>query len=117
MRESRDQNERLLNVIAAVAGQLDLLRRATDAEAAERERQFRTLANSISQLAWMADREGYIFWYNDRWYRLHRHDARADAGLGLAESPSSGRSRPRRGADQDCVYDRSTMGGHVSLAE
>jgi PAS domain S-box-containing protein len=68
MRESRDQNERLLNVIASVAGQLDLLRRATHAEAAARERQFRTLANSISQLAWMADREGYIFWYNDRWY-------------------------------------------------
>ena len=68
MRESRDQNERLLNVIASVAGQLDLLRRATHAEAAARERQFRTLANSISQLAWMADVEGYIFWYNDRWY-------------------------------------------------
>src|SRR6266481_3483157 len=68
MRESRDQNQRLLNVIASVAGQLDLLRRATGAEAAARERQFRTLANSISQLAWMADREGYIFWYNDRWY-------------------------------------------------
>jgi PAS domain S-box-containing protein len=68
MRESREQNERLLNVIASVAGQLDLLRRATHAEAAARERQFRTLANSISQLAWMADGEGYIFWYNDRWY-------------------------------------------------
>jgi PAS domain S-box-containing protein len=68
MRESRDQNERLLNVIASVAGQLDLLHRATHAEAATRERQFRTLANSISQLAWMADGEGYIFWYNDRWY-------------------------------------------------
>jgi PAS domain S-box-containing protein len=68
MRESREQNERLLDVIAAVAGQLDLVRRATDVEAAERERQFRTLANSISQLAWMADREGNIFWYNDRWY-------------------------------------------------
>src|SRR6266403_2525843 len=68
MRESRDQNERLLNVIASVAGQLDLRRRATHTEAAARERQFRTLANSISQLAWMADGEGYIFWYNDRWY-------------------------------------------------
>lgn len=68
MLESRGQNERLLNVIASVAGQLDLLRRATDQEAAERERQFRTLANSISQLAWMADGEGSIFWYNDRWY-------------------------------------------------
>ena len=68
MRESREQSERLLKVITAVAGQLDLLKRATRAEAATREREFRTLANSISQLAWMADREGYIFWYNDRWY-------------------------------------------------
>ena len=68
MRESRAQNERLLKVIASVAGQLDLLHRATHADAAARERQFRTLANSISQLAWMADEEGYIFWYNDRWY-------------------------------------------------
>jgi PAS domain S-box-containing protein len=68
MRESREQSERLLNVIAAVAGQLDLLKRATRAEAATREREFRTLANSISQLAWMADEQGYIFWYNDRWY-------------------------------------------------
>ncbi len=68
MRESRAENERLLNVIASVAGQLDLLHRATHAEAAARERQFRTLANSISQLAWMADSEGNIFWYNDRWY-------------------------------------------------
>src|SRR5262249_46311208 len=41
---------------------------ATAAEAEARERQFRTLANSISQLAWMADHEGNIFWYNDRWY-------------------------------------------------
>src|SRR5215475_3534601 len=68
MLESRAENERLLNVIASVAGQLDLLHRATHAEAAAREKQFRTLANSISQLAWMADGEGYIFWYNDRWY-------------------------------------------------
>src|SRR4029453_1078291 len=68
MRESREQSERLLSVIAAVAGQLDLLKRATRAEAAVREQQFRTLGNSISQLAWMADGEGNIFWYNDRWY-------------------------------------------------
>jgi PAS domain S-box-containing protein len=68
MRESREQSERLLKVITAVAGQLDLLKRATRAEAVAREQQFRTLANSISQLAWMADGEGNIFWYNDRWY-------------------------------------------------
>ena len=29
---------------------------------------FRTLANSIPQLAWIADGSGYIFWYNQRWY-------------------------------------------------
>jgi PAS domain S-box-containing protein len=34
----------------------------------ESERQFQTLANSIPQLAWMADGDGYIFWYNQRWY-------------------------------------------------
>jgi PAS domain S-box-containing protein len=34
----------------------------------ESERQFRTLAESIPQLAWMADETGSIFWYNQRWY-------------------------------------------------
>ena len=58
MRESRQENEGMLNVINAVAGQLDLVHRATQSEATERERQFRTMANSISQLAWMADHEG-----------------------------------------------------------
>ena len=33
----------------------------------ESENQFRTLANSIPQLAWMANANGDIFWYNDRW--------------------------------------------------
>ncbi len=34
----------------------------------QREEQFRTLANSITQLAWMADAEGWIYWYNERWF-------------------------------------------------
>lgn len=34
----------------------------------ESERQFRQLSDSIPQLAWMADKEGWIFWYNQRWY-------------------------------------------------
>lgn len=34
----------------------------------EREEQFRTLANSVPQLAWMAEADGRIFWYNERWY-------------------------------------------------
>ena len=32
------------------------------------EEQFRTLANSIPQLAFMAQDDGKIFWYNQRWY-------------------------------------------------
>lgn len=29
---------------------------------------FKALANNIDQLAWIADREGSIYWYSDRWY-------------------------------------------------
>ena len=32
------------------------------------EEQFRTMAASIPQLAWMADETGSLFWYNQRWY-------------------------------------------------
>ncbi|EIK54955.1 hypothetical protein YO5_19367 [Stutzerimonas stutzeri TS44] len=34
----------------------------------ESEEQFRTLADNISQFAWMADPDGRIYWYNKRWY-------------------------------------------------
>ncbi len=37
-------------------------------ELRESESQFRTLANSIPQLAWMADADGSVIWYNHRWY-------------------------------------------------
>ncbi len=43
-------------------------RRQQKRELEEQERQFRTLANSITQLAWMANPDGYIFWYNSRWF-------------------------------------------------
>lgn len=32
------------------------------------EEQFRTAVNSIPALAWMANSDGWIFWYNARWY-------------------------------------------------
>jgi two-component system, cell cycle sensor histidine kinase and response regulator CckA len=35
----------------------------------ESEEQFRTLANAIPQLCWMANADGWIFWYNQRWYQ------------------------------------------------
>jgi len=43
-------------------------RHRQEAELRVRERQFRTLAESIPQLAWMANPDGHIFWYNCRWY-------------------------------------------------
>ena len=34
----------------------------------ESEALFRTLANSIPQLCWVANSDGWIHWYNQRWY-------------------------------------------------
>jgi PAS domain S-box-containing protein len=34
----------------------------------ESEQQFRALANSIANLAWMARPDGWIYWYNAQWY-------------------------------------------------
>jgi PAS domain S-box-containing protein len=55
--------------------QLERLNRELEQRVEERteqlrqsEEQFRTLANSIPQLAWMANADGAIFWYNQRWY-------------------------------------------------
>ncbi len=34
----------------------------------ESDRQFRSLANSIPTLCWMAEPDGFITWYNQQWY-------------------------------------------------
>ncbi len=39
-----------------------------DQESHRKEKRFHILAENISQLVWMADPDGYIFWYNRRWY-------------------------------------------------
>ncbi len=38
-------------------------------EAKQREQDLQALANSIPQLAWMAEPDGNIFWYNEGWYK------------------------------------------------
>ena len=43
--------------------------RQASAEVAQGESQFRALANGIPQLCWIANADGWIFWYNDRWYQ------------------------------------------------
>jgi PAS domain S-box-containing protein len=43
-------------------------RKHAEAALRESEERFRTMANAMQQLAWMAKPDGYIFWYNQRWY-------------------------------------------------
>jgi PAS domain S-box-containing protein len=43
-------------------------RRQAEREVRESEERFRTLANSSPQLASMARADGFILWYNQRWY-------------------------------------------------
>ncbi|MEO7413550.1 MAG: PAS domain S-box protein, partial [Opitutaceae bacterium] len=42
--------------------------RRNEAALREGEERFRTLADNVAQLAWMADAAGAIFWYNKRWF-------------------------------------------------
>jgi PAS domain S-box-containing protein len=50
-----------------VCTDIDDARLAQDA-LRESEQQFRSLAESLPQLAWMADSQGWIYWFNRRWY-------------------------------------------------
>jgi len=43
-------------------------RKRAEAQLRDSEERFRTLADNMSQFAWMADEKGWIFWYNKRWY-------------------------------------------------
>src|SRR5687767_339643 len=56
-------------------------RRRAEVALSEREAEFRTLANAIPQLAWMADTQGRRYWYNQRWYEYT--GLRPDESLGL----------------------------------
>ncbi len=48
----------------------------------EGEERFSSLANNISQLAWIADEKGSIFWYNDRWFEYTGTTLEEMAGWG-----------------------------------
>jgi PAS domain S-box-containing protein len=62
----RDQQGRP-SAVVEVNNDITALRQAEEA-VRENEAQFRTLANAIPQLCWMANADGWVFWYNQRWY-------------------------------------------------
>ncbi|EAZ92652.1 PAS domain S-box protein [Crocosphaera chwakensis] len=43
-------------------------RKQTERKLQENALRFHTLADNISQFAWMANEQGWIFWYNQRWF-------------------------------------------------
>lgn len=43
-------------------------RKRSEAALKESEEQFRNFSNNIQNLAWIADGEGWIYWYNQRWF-------------------------------------------------
>jgi PAS domain S-box-containing protein len=69
-REIRDPDGLLREMFTAVGRQVGQFIERHRAEETLRasEDQFRTMANSIPQLAWMAHADGFIFWYNQRWH-------------------------------------------------
>ncbi|RVQ68846.1 PAS domain S-box protein [Croceicoccus ponticola] len=62
----RDESGTIIGAskIARDVGALETARQ----QLAESEKRFKMLADNISQLAWIADKEGWKFWYNQRWF-------------------------------------------------
>ncbi len=56
--------------------------RRTAAAYQQSEARFRTLADNMSQFAWMANENGWIFWYNQRWYDYTGTDLEQMQGWG-----------------------------------
>lgn len=60
-------------------------RKEADEKLRQSEEELRALADSIPQLAWMADPDGHVFWYNRGWYEY--------TGTTLEEMEGSGWER------------------------
>ncbi len=70
-----------------IVGASKVVRDITDLKLAaaalgESEERFRTMANSMSQLAWIARADGFILWYNRRWYEYTGKTPEEMAGWG-----------------------------------
>jgi PAS domain S-box-containing protein len=82
-------SKEVVNLARSINRMLDRLYLKREHLQRERKR-FYQLANTIPQLAWMAEPDGTITWYNDRWYEytgLSPKDMQGD-GLTRAHDPS-----------------------------
>jgi PAS domain S-box-containing protein len=94
-RELEHANEQLQNAAVELESQAEELQATaaqleerteeavrTAAAIAENERQFHLLADAIPTLAWTARADGYIDWYNSRWYEYTGTTPEQMAGWG-----------------------------------
>jgi PAS domain S-box-containing protein len=61
--DASGQNTRMGGIVFDVTD-----RRHTQEALHDSEARFQAMVNGIPQLAWMAEADGHIFWYNQRWY-------------------------------------------------
>jgi PAS domain S-box-containing protein len=57
-------------------------RKRVEQSLSQREQEFRSLADAMPQLVWMADPTGYIHWFNQRWYDYTGTTAEQNCGWG-----------------------------------
>jgi PAS domain S-box-containing protein len=57
-------------------------RRHAEEEQRRKEEEFHILADAVPQLVWMANPDGWIFWYNSRWYEYTGTTAEQMQGWG-----------------------------------
>ncbi len=80
VKKPTDRDEVALLVDAFNEMLLEIQKR--DSALQESEQQFRSLADSIPQMAWMGDADGNLFWYNQRWYEYTGATPEQMAGWG-----------------------------------
>ncbi|TGE21699.1 PAS domain S-box protein [Hymenobacter aquaticus] len=77
---ARDAAGRATRMIGAM--QDVTLQHQAEMALSQREKEFTTLANAMPQLAWMANPDGWIFWYNEQWYAYTGTDLAEMQGFG-----------------------------------
>lgn len=66
--EAKEEKEQLAVKAEGLAVEALVQKQNFDNEIREKQDFFKQLGDNIPQLAWMAEPNGYIYWYNQRWY-------------------------------------------------